>query len=68
MSYPYNLAASAYDGEIGGIRVRWQNAAVQKLANDASILQVPVETLKALSEHFSYLLAYRLGRAQVLIR
>ncbi|KAH6873642.1 hypothetical protein B0T10DRAFT_567809 [Thelonectria olida] len=68
MSYPYCLSPGVYDGDINGIRVRWQNAAIGKLADDAGILQVPLETLKALSEHFSYLLAYRLQNTQVMIR
>jgi hypothetical protein len=67
-SYVYCHSPNQYNGDISGIEIRWQNSAIQKLAVDAELANVPVETLKALSEHYSFLLGYRLGNTQVTIR
>lgn len=68
MLYPYSLSPSTYDGDINGIRVQWSNASFQVLAQQASTLGVSQDILKALSEHYGYLSAYRLQSNQVLIR
>jgi hypothetical protein len=68
MSFPYCLPPGLYTGEMNGIQIQWLSAAVQALADRAGVLQVPLETLKALSEHFAYLLAYRLQNTKAMIR
>ena len=63
MSYQYSLLPSSYNDEIDGIRIQWRDIAIERLRENAITLGVPFETLKALSEHFSYLLARRLQSA-----
>lgn len=66
--YTYSHEPNVYDGTIAHIRVRWQASAIRKLVGDAAEAGVPMETLKKVSEHFSFLLAHRLGSTQALIR
>ena len=68
MSYPYHLSSDSYDGQIGGIRVRWQESAVSKLVDLASESGVSLETIKALTEYFVYNCASRLESDQAIIR
>ncbi|EGU74083.1 hypothetical protein FOXB_15406, partial [Fusarium oxysporum f. sp. conglutinans Fo5176] len=70
MSSPYSYCyePSQYEGMINGIEVRWQPAGKAKLPSDAGILQVPVETLKRMCEHYGYLLGYRLQSSRVVIK
>ncbi|KAH7168152.1 uncharacterized protein B0J16DRAFT_419435 [Fusarium flagelliforme] len=67
MSYPYCLPADSYKGDINSIRVRWEGQAMSRLQSKAVSAAAPLHTLKALSENFVYLLAYRLGNADALI-
>jgi hypothetical protein len=67
MPYEHCLEPKLYDGDINGIRVYWREASIPTLANRATALQVPLETLKALTEHFGYLSALRMGNTTVKI-
>jgi hypothetical protein len=67
MSYPYCLPADSFDGDINGIRVRWGTQAISRLQSEAGPGKAPLYTVKALSENFIYLLAYRLGNADAMI-
>ena len=68
MSYTYYLDGESYDGTIYGIRIRWNNQAISRLAELASFAPgLSLATLKALTENFVYLSAQRLGKTQAVI-
>lgn len=62
------LPAESYDGDVGTIRVRWSNSAMQRLHEVAGESGVPVTTMKAVCEHLAYMCAERLENGQALIR
>lgn len=68
MSYPYILGPTVWDANVHAVRLRWPEAGKEKLESESSITRVPLIMLKAVSEHFCYLLAHRLGNQQVLIK
>lgn len=65
MSYTPCLGEGVYDGDIDGVHVIWGPSALKRLPQDAETLKVAVATLKALTEHFLYASAKRIGCAQV---
>jgi hypothetical protein len=65
--YVYCYGPSQYEGNINGIEVRWQGVGKTTLQDQATLLQVPLETLKRMCEHFGYLLAYRTQSAYIII-
>lgn len=67
-SYIYCYDATQYEGKINDIEVRWAPAGQAKLPNDAGVLQVPMETIKRMCEHYGYLLGYRLQSTRVVIK
>ncbi|RZK32631.1 MAG: hypothetical protein EOO61_16715 [Hymenobacter sp.] len=67
-SYTNCLSSSSWDDTLGSIRVRWASDAPNRLQEFASYEQVPIETVKALSEHLAYATAYRIGSTQVVIQ
>jgi hypothetical protein len=66
--YYNRLAANVYDGSIGTIRVRWGPAAQQRLLTEAPNKGISVDTMKALTEHFTYLMAARVGAVTAVIK
>lgn len=67
MSYPYCLPANTYDGTINGVTIRWAPTAMARLPDHAAALGASVDQMKALTENFSYLSAYRLSNPKALI-
>ncbi|KAI0542248.1 hypothetical protein GGR58DRAFT_453222 [Xylaria digitata] len=65
MSYTPCLEEGIYDGEVDEVRVIWGPTAKSRLPQDAENLGVAEATLKALTEHFLYASAKRIGCAQV---
>jgi hypothetical protein len=68
MPYPYKLPSDSYNGPINAINIRWADGAIMKLQKDARDTSVSEATLKAVTEHFLYLLAHRLGSTGVIVR
>jgi hypothetical protein len=60
MAYTYALAGDTTEGTINGITIRWQNSALQKLDQEVGRTQQPRTLLKALTENFIFLAAYRI--------
>ncbi|KAI1772992.1 hypothetical protein F4818DRAFT_453339 [Hypoxylon cercidicola] len=59
--YRHHLPKNVGEGNIGGIKIRWLNSALDvKLDIEARRLEQPRELLKALTEHFVYLCAREL--------
>ncbi|KAI8944766.1 hypothetical protein F4801DRAFT_598957 [Xylaria longipes] len=67
MPYTPCLEENVYDGEVDAVRVVWGPSAKTRLSGDAAALGVAKATLKALTEHFLYASAKRIGCAQVKI-
>ncbi|RYC54943.1 hypothetical protein CHU98_g11267 [Xylaria longipes] len=61
MSYTPCLEENVYDGEVDAVRVVWGPSAKTRLSGDAAALGVAKATLKALTEHFLYASAKRIG-------
>jgi hypothetical protein len=66
--YSYRLASDSYHGTIGKVEIRWGPAAKQRLLEETPLKGVSVETMKALTEHFTYLMAARVGATRVVIK
>ncbi|KAF2816701.1 uncharacterized protein BDZ99DRAFT_471910 [Mytilinidion resinicola] len=66
--YSNRLAANVYDASIGTIRVRWGLAAQQRLLTEAANKGILVDTMKALTKHFTYLIAVRVGAVTAVIK
>jgi hypothetical protein len=63
----YCLDPDVFDGELYGIGIRWSDSAKKRLNTDAEDAEVTPAKLKAVTEHFIYLCAFRLKRAKALI-
>ncbi|KAI0395501.1 hypothetical protein F5Y17DRAFT_192766 [Xylariaceae sp. FL0594] len=64
-SYIHSLPADKFEGEFLGFKVIWGDTAKNRLAPRAQELGVPVATLKALTEHYLWECANRIGCAQI---
>nr|RBQ87699.1 hypothetical protein FVER53263_20383 [Fusarium verticillioides] len=67
-SYYNSLSATAYDGTVGNIRLRWSAAGKDRVYALSQETGAPVETIKALTEHVVYASAHRLQNQQAVIR
>ncbi|KAI1420859.1 hypothetical protein F5Y12DRAFT_719079 [Xylaria sp. FL1777] len=66
--YQYILPATAESGEINGVSLRWQASSLSsKLPAEARRTTQSEALLKAMTEHFLYLAAHRLGATSVKI-
>lgn len=68
MSYSNILSSTSWAGTIGNVTVRWTAEAPDRVAGFAYDNRVPIETIKALSEHYAYATACRIGSEQVVIQ
>lgn len=68
MAYSYCLSEDDYEGEINGIRIRWSSGAITHLQRNTGARNTPTGTVKALTENFVYLLAYRLEETEAVIK
>ncbi|KAF2254417.1 hypothetical protein BU26DRAFT_514332 [Trematosphaeria pertusa] len=58
--YSNRLVSNVYEGQMGGINIRWGPVAIQRLQDNTSAKGISLYTMKALCEHFVYLMARRL--------
>jgi len=65
--YPYCLPPEDTEGEINDIKIRWQDGAFERLADHADAIKISLSLAKALTEHFLYLSAQRIGNSSVKI-
>jgi hypothetical protein len=65
MLYRHKLTVSSFEGEADGIKIEWSENARKRL----NAFQCPkyVDTLKGLSEHFTFLAAKQLGDSKASI-
>ena len=68
VQYSNRLAADVYDDNIGDVQIRWGPAAQTWLQNETLSKGVSIATVKALTEHFTYELAARIGSPRAIIR
>ena len=66
-SYPNHLAFNDWSGTIQGIEIRWHQTAIEGLSSNSATLAISDATAKAMSEHFAYLTAARLGKTSMKI-
>jgi hypothetical protein len=65
--YIYCLAENAESGNINDIAIRWQASALIRLDQEVTRTLQSRALLKALTEHFLYLTAYRIGSQAIKI-
>ena len=68
IQYSNRLAADVYDDNIGDVQIRWGPAAQTWLQNETLSKGVSIATVKALTEHFTYVLAARIGSPRAIIK
>jgi hypothetical protein len=67
-SYTKCLERSEFKGVIGSINISWNGDPETRLASDETRYLVPAATLKAMSEHFSVLVAEAFDFRDVMIK
>lgn len=63
----YCLRRDVYEGEIDGITLVWGDSSKRRIKENARNLDVTLETVKAVTEHFIFLCAQRLHRGKAVI-
>lgn len=62
------LAPNVWTGILGGVEIRWQPSAINRVPFQAMPLRTDPVTLKAVTERLASACAVRLGRSRLLIR
>lgn len=68
MSSQNCLPSNSYEGQIGQINFRWSESGRNNIQKGPSDYKAPVATFKAVTEHFVYDSAVRLGAVKVTIK
>ncbi|KAL2366232.1 hypothetical protein RJZ56_000880 [Blastomyces dermatitidis] len=67
MAYPNCLDPTAYEGNVGGIRIEWHKNAVDRLSRDAREYQMDEALFKKMAEHLTHEGANRMQAKTVVI-
>ncbi|KAG5743979.1 hypothetical protein H9Q70_013306 [Fusarium xylarioides] len=67
-SYSNSLSPNSWDGTVGSVRIRWSPDAPNRILEHAGNIGAHVSTIKAMSEHFAYATAQRIGSDQIVIQ
>lgn len=63
--YPNSLASDVWEGLVGNVAIKWGSNQQTRAINEAATEGVELSTVKAMTEHFLYNLAVRLGHTKI---